>query len=867
MKAKRASGGGLFKRIFGTYAQVVLVFLAFTIMVVLSCIFMIKMEMQHLRKEAKTTIFHAQTDIAFNVQKLETTLGNIAEIVRVMTSSGESVETVKKYIKDVFNAELYVDAEASGKIIGYELHYDNKLDSAIITYTHRILDSLGNQLGVVCLDANFDEVLEKHAIDMQITEDGYGMLLDKELKIIAHPSRKFLGESLQNSNVPLSIFEDELMHGQDIFERKFVNYEGRKMVIFFKRMENGWYIGAAAPEKNYYQNVLKIAEILSVIAFALALLLGLVLIRIIKMKEKAEIQAKNANRTKSVFLARMSHEIRTPMNAIMGITEIELQKETIDSSVKAAFAMIYNSSNLLLGIINNILDLSKIEAGKMEIIKARYGLASLINDVIQLNVMQNSKRVEFEVHVDEHLPAQLFGDEIRIRQILNNLLSNAFKYTKQGRVNFSISFENGTDASEVIVIFGVSDTGEGMTKKQVNKLFDEYTRFNLETNRYIQGSGLGLNIAQHLLQMMNGHISVESEIGKGTTFVVHLPQKKADLASIGSELAGMLMQLRLLDITKTRSTQFVYERMPEGKVLVVDDVESNLYVARGLMMPYGLSIDVASSGFDAIKKIEGGNVYDVIFMDQMMPGIDGIETTKRLHNMGYMQPIVALTADVLVGQSKRFLENGFDDFLSKPIDVRQLNNVLNKFVRKNTFTEIADNEIKPELLLLSITDAKSVLPIFEFTLENIEDISDNDLHLFTIKAHAIKSVFANIGETALSQMAYALEIAGKAQDKNAIKQKAQGLIDSVKEFIEKTEAKVGKKTAVKDEDPVYLREQMKIIRSACKTYDIDTIKTAMNNLKKMSWSKETEDTLSKISKHFLHSEFDEAAEIARVVCE
>ncbi|MCL2260159.1 MAG: ATP-binding protein [Fibromonadales bacterium] len=861
MKAIRASVGGLSERIFRIirrYSQVVFVFLAFTIMVVLSCIFMINMEFQHLRKEAKTTLSYAQTNIVSSLQKSEQVLDNIAKTVRVMTMADENPKIIKKCIKDVFDGEYYAISDTNSRIIADRLRYEKTQGAAIITYARRILDNSGKQLGIVYLDVNLSNVFKKYVIDMKITDGGYGMLLNKELKIVAHPFRDFLGASLQDSNMPLSIFEEELMKGREVFEREIVNYEGKKVLVFFKRLENGWFLGAVTPEVQYYQSVIRIAQILCVIAFALASLLGITLVRIIKMRDHAETKAKNANKAKSIFLARMSHEIRTPMNAIMGVTEIELQRDAMEPHSREAFTMIYNSSNLLLGIINNILDLSKIEAGKMEIVSVKYELANLISDVAQLNMMRNSKKIEFEVYVDEHLPMQLFGDEIRIKQILNNLLSNAFKYTNNGRISFSISYEDGPD-SEATIVFGVSDTGDGMTEEQAKCLFAPYSRFNLESNRYIQGSGLGMNITQHLLQMMNGRISVESELGKGSTFVVHLPQKKIGFARIGKDMAKDLTQLRLPETVRIKSAQFAYESMTYGKVLIVDDVESNLYVARGLMAPYGLSIDACTGGFKAIEKIRDGNVYDAIFMDHMMPEIDGIETTRRIREMGYTRPIVALTADVLVGQAKRFLENGFDDFVSKPIDVRQLNHVLNKFVRKNTFCVSAKTEIKPELLLMSIRDVKGILPILKFTLENIEDISESSLHLFAIKVHALKSAFANVGETTLSQMSYELELAGKAQDKNAIKQKTPGLIDSVKAFVAKNVVEMEQNPADEDEDSTYLREQLKIISDSCEYYDIKAINAAMANLKKKSWSKATEEILNEISLCLLSSDFEEAA--------
>ncbi|MCL2283004.1 MAG: response regulator [Fibromonadales bacterium] len=391
------------------------------------------------------------------------------------------------------------------------------------------------------------------------------------------------------------------------------------------------------------------------------LILCVGLIYIIKKKNDAEKRAKNANKAKSLFLARMSYEIRSPMNIILGATEIELQNEALAAGTRETFEMIRNSSNMLLGIVNNILDLSKIEAGKMEIVPADYEIASLVGDVILLNLMRDCKQIEFEVYIDENIPAQLIGDEIRIKQIFNNLLSNAFKYTTKGRIKLSVSYKDNA------VVVEVKDTGCGMTKKQIN--------------HYIHSSpGLGLNITQQLLRMMNGRISVKSDVNTGSTFTVSIPQEKANSAVLGEKQAKKLMQLRIPDVAKNNAAQIECKYMPYGKVLVVDDVESNLCVTKGLMEPYGISIEVVSSGQEAINKVKTGNIYDIIFMDHMMPEMDGVEATKIIRKMGYKRPIVALTANILIGQAKTFLENGFDDFVSKPIDLRQLNSALRRFI-------------------------------------------------------------------------------------------------------------------------------------------------------------------------------------------
>jgi len=282
--------------------------------------------------------------------------------------------------------------------------------------------------------------------------------------------------------------------------------------------------------------------------------------------KKAEI-AEESSKAKSDFLAKMSHEIRTPMNAIIGITEIQLQDNMLPDEVKEAFERIYNSGDLLLGIINDILDLSKIEAGKFELIDAQYDIASLINDTVQLNIMRyESKPIEFLLEVDEEVPLMLIGDELRIKQILNNILSNAFKYTDKGTVNMTVTSVKTGD-NNINVIFTIKDTGHGMTQEQLRNLGSEYSRFNMEANRRTEGTGLGMNITMNLINLMKGNISVESTLGVGSTFSVQLPQKYADSEIIGKELAGNLMHHNLDGLSRMRTIQVKRDYMPYGRVL------------------------------------------------------------------------------------------------------------------------------------------------------------------------------------------------------------------------------------------------------------------------------------------------------------
>ncbi|MDR3001655.1 MAG: response regulator, partial [Fibromonadaceae bacterium] len=489
--------------------------------------------------------------------------------------------------------------------------------------------------------------------------------------------------------------------------------------------------------------------------------------------ESALAQANAANKAKDEFLSKISHEIRTPMNAILGLTEVQLQNESLPQGTREGLSIIYNSGDSLLRIINDLLDLSKIEAKKLEIIPAKYEVASLINDTTQLNMLRiESKPIEFKLNVDENIPSMLLGDELRIKQILNNVLSNAFKYTDCGKVSMSVSAERNNDENfDTMLIFCISDTGHGMTKEQIRKIFDEYSRFNLIGNNKIEGTGLGMGITQSLIDLMKGNISVESEPGKGSVFTIRLPQKTVGIEILGKELAENLQNFSISSESQTKKISIVREPMPYGKVLIVDDVESNLYVAKQLLEPYDLSVDVATNGFEAIEKIKNGKIYDIVLMDHMMPNMDGIETTKRMRKLGYEHPIIALTANAVVGQAEMFLENDFDGFISKPIDTVLLNAELNKFIRDKKSPEALFKLHKTDATLYSIfiQDVKKALPIFEFTLKNVENISDNNLRLFSIKVHGIKSALANIGKIETSKLAFTLEKAGKEQDKDTIK--------------------------------------------------------------------------------------------------
>jgi CheY-like chemotaxis protein/HPt (histidine-containing phosphotransfer) domain-containing protein/anti-sigma regulatory factor (Ser/Thr protein kinase) len=566
------------------------------------------------------------------------------------------------------------------------------------------------------------------------------------------------------------------------------------------------------------------------------------------------------------------------------MTEIQMQSSVLSPAINEAFLKINNSGNMLLNIINDILDLSKIEAGKLELSPVKYEVASLINDVVQLNYIRyESKPIEFKITVDVNTPSVLVGDELRIKQILNNLLSNAFKYTESGVVTLTTGAECVGRGGAVLVtlVFNVTDTGQGMSQEQVNKLFDDYSRFNLEANRTTEGSGLGMTITRNLIDLMQGKIIVKSVVNEGTTVTVRLPQKTDGIGIrgiIGKDLAESLQNYRLDNAVKRKRTQITHEYMPYGKILIVDDVETNLYVAKGLMIPYGLNIDLATNGFEAIEKIKQGNIYDIVFMDHMMPKLDGIETTKIIRNTGYTHPIVALTANALAGQAEMFLNNGFDGFISKPIDIRQLNTYLNKMIRDKQPAEVIEaalrekaefdkkhgfgiqQNVDPQLAEIFARDAEKAAAVLEDLMKN-DFNSESDIQLYVINVHGMKSALANVGETILSNTAFTLEQAGREKDINIIRSETSSFLNELRSVIEKIKPGDDENSENEDTDEAiaYLHEKLLIIKDACSSFDKKTIKNILSELRDKTWSRKKKNLLNLIAEHLLHSEFDDIA--------
>ena len=405
----------------------------------------------------------------------------------------------------------------------------------------------------------------------------------------------------------------------------------------------------------------------------------------ITKEEELVMEAESSNRAKSEFLANMSHEIRTPMNAICGMAELIL-RDSGDEEARKNASMIVVASNSLLSIINDILDFSKIESGKMEIVNEPYQTASMINDVLAIIRMRlQDKPVSLDADIDAAVPSGLIGDEVRVKQILINLLNNAVKYTNEGSVSLQMGFEKLSE-DQCRLIFTVRDTGIGIKEDDLGRIFDSFTQAEAKTTHPMEGTGLGLAISKRLAEAMGGELRAESVLGEGSVFSFDI------INTVDSwEPVGGLKDL--IDTAEAEPFRASF-RAEKAKVLLVDDTDLNIRVAEGLLKAYGIKPISVNSGIAAIRCFEQLKPFDIILMDHMMPEMDGIEAAKRIRSLegGNDAVIIALTANVMSDSQQMFMKNGFDGFLAKPVEPEKMDAVLKKFLRKELIVSAASGD-------------------------------------------------------------------------------------------------------------------------------------------------------------------------------
>ncbi len=660
--------------------------------------------------------------------------------------------------------------------------------------------------------------------DIRIWNTGNIFIIDSQGTLIASMREHYVLERInfieRSINEPIfkeiGDFFAEMVRGKSGFGHYV--FDGEERLCVWKKVTDsaeGWSLGVVAPLS---EGPVAQAQFGLLFSGAIFMLLGAVAVVFISGKvarplQRIEEQNKSlvelnmaveaANEAKSNFLANVSHEMRTPMNAIIGLSELMLSESEIQAEVRERLSKVYGAGVTLLSIVNDILDISKSESGKFELVPDIYDLPSFINDTVTLNIMRIAEKpIRFVLSIDETLPVRLIGDDLRIKQVCNNLLSNAFKYTREGTVEWRLSCEREGDSVWMTCV--VRDTGIGIKSEDVGKLFSDYSQVDTRSNRRIEGTGLGLALARRMVELMDGTISVESEYGQGSTFTARFRQKPVSDETIGPEVVKNLKNMNYSRNRLDTKARFIRVQMPYARVLVVDDVPTNLDVARGMLKPYGIKVDCVTSGQEAIDLIRRKDVtYDAIFMDHMMPEMDGIEAARIIRNeigTDYAEtiPIIAMTANAIVGNEEVFLHSGFQAFVAKPIDVMLLDSVIRHWIRDKSLEKgLADMQAQDasdvhfgpgrtgaerngsgmtipgleleeclkrfggdEEVLRNVLD--SYVHNIPLMLEKIRAATQERLGDYAVVVHGIKGSSHNICAQAVGELAQALENAAMA---------------------------------------------------------------------------------------------------------
>lgn len=579
--------------------------------------------------------------------------------------------------------QWYIDTLASET--GWSIsapYYDEQTGGYCVTISERVYDAeTGEFLGNFGIDFFMDKLVE--ILGDSYSDSGYAFLVDTEGDIINHPYGSYQMSQDTKTNV------SELPYGEikadGMSTNIFRDYDGSFRILIAARNDDSKFtVYVVSGIWTIYRRVLVYGFVCLTTFLVCIILVYRLLSDLIRWQDETNRQMKEAadaaiaaGKAKSQFLAQMSHEIRTPINAVLGMNEMIL-RESSDENILDYAANIQSAGRTLLSIINSILDFSKIEDGKMEIIPVKYDIASMINNLVNsIAERARDKSLDFIVDVDEKLPSVLLGDDVRITQVIMNLLTNAVKYTEEGKVTLSIK-EGKRDANFVYLDVQVKDTGIGIREEDMIKLFESFERLEEKRNRNIEGTGLGMSIVTKLLEMMDSELHVESVYGVGSVFSFCLRQSIVDAHPIGD-------YVKRLERSKGQSEEVTHLYAPKARVLVVDDNAMNLKVVKNLMKLNGIVPDQVLSGMEAIEMIRRKN-YDIVFLDHMMPKMDGIETLEKIkeeHLKAEGMTIIALTANAVVGAKEIYLQAGFDDYLSKPIEVDRLEKKLAKYLPKD----------------------------------------------------------------------------------------------------------------------------------------------------------------------------------------
>ena len=768
---------------------------------------------------------------------------------------------------DVEHVGWYYIPVSTGRSMWMDPYYNANLGVDMISYIIPYYFE-GYEVGIIGMDISM-ELLEESVAEVTVYENGRAFLISTDGDLIYHEDYP-QGIDFENlSTQEQKYFSDVLNEELDVVNL-FAGRDGTQQKLVLKELKNGMILGIYAPvsEINAPQSaLLKQQLMLSVVIFILATVIMMLWVRSItrplkkmtavaehyangnfdeemsvqgedeigilsrslqtmstSLKQQIEI-ADSANRAKSEFLSNMSHEIRTPINAVLGMNEMIL-RDTKDKKILDYAGNVRSAGRTLLSLVNTILDFSKIESGKMEILPVVYDTASLINNLVNsISERARDKGLKLNIRIDETIPSVLFGDDVRVSQVIMNLLTNAVKYTKEGSVTLSISTDSRTE-EEIRLAVKVSDTGIGIRREDMDKLFESFARIEEKRNRNIEGTGLGMAIVSRLLQMMDSKLEVESTYGEGSAFSFVIKQKIIDQEPLGD------YRERVRE-NQSRQSEEECPRMEGARILVVDDYDMNLSVMRNFLGLYGIVPDLAASGTEAIEAVNRKD-YHIIFLDHMMPGLDGIETLARLkeyHLIKEGMVVIALTANAVVGARDTYMQAGFDDYLTKPIEVKKLEETLLHYLPKDLVhydkppetpaeeekageEEVSDDTETPKIeeadddafaaalekMGISVEEGlvysadsmeiyREVLASFvEKSAERGDDLAADfekkDWKAYQILVHSFKSGSRTVGAMEVSEQARALEMAAKEGDTAYVEEHHAAFLERYRKLTE-----------------------------------------------------------------------------------
>ena len=708
---------------------------------------------------------------------------------------------------DVTERQWYKDTEKSESDFNVSApYYDDQTGNYCVTISKMVYGKNDEFLGVFAIDYFLDKLID--VIGQYHLSDSYAFLVDSSGVIINHPDKDFEISADKQTNISDTVYSK----CTDPYDYEVVkDYDGKRSIVKYSTDNNtGFRIFVVGDWWEYNRGFLLICSVIIAIIGVGMLIVVLLVNRMIRMQNEANRKlseaadaATAAGNAKSQFLAQMSHEIRTPINAVIGMDEMIL-RESKEPEILEYAGNIKSAGKNLLNLINGVLDFSKIEEGKMEIIPTRYDVGEMIKDLIfMINERAKSKGIELKTEIDPSMPKSLFGDDVRIKQIITNLLTNSVKYTKEGSVTLIIGGVKENDDNFRLGV-AVKDTGIGIKEEDMDKLFMSFQRLDEEKNRNIEGTGLGISIVSGLLSMMDSRLKVESEYGKGSTFSFEINQKIIDSTELGT-----YDYLAAGSIEASKNTLIAHD----ASVLVVDDNDMNLKVAKGLMKRCGIVPDLASSGRECIEMLKSRS-YDIVFLDHMMPGMDGIETLKKIKQENLLPAgtaVIVLTANAISGAKEKYMEQGFTDYLAKPIEVSALENILSVYLPKDKISYDLNEKTEENV----INESVSLLESYGFNTKNgieysggMENFYFEMLEAFTdgadvkadeIKAdhdsgnikdyrtrvHALKSTARMIGADALADEALEHENAAKEENKAFIDSNAEKLLEDYRQTVEK----------------------------------------------------------------------------------